>query len=186
MPEKSLSAVSSRARDFYDRGSAALQRQNYDYAIEMFNQALQVEPGFYDCREALRAAQFKKSGAGGGGGFFKKVFGTAGQSPHFARAQLALRSNPEEAIHTVEQILNSDPTSVAAHKLLAEAAIAADLPRTAVLSLEIAFKNSPHDRDLALRPAQTPAQFGHMVRSEPGYSQPKPAFPNDPKNSPAF
>src|SRR6266511_3389950 len=143
MPEKSLNAVASRARHFYDRGSAALQRQNYDYAIEMFGQALQIEPGFYDCREALRAAQSKRSGAGGSGGFFRKVFGTAGQSPLFAKAQLVLRNNPLEALNTVEQILNSDPTSVAAHKLLAEAAVAADLPRTAVLSLEIAFKNAP-------------------------------------------
>src|SRR6186997_930028 len=105
MPEKSLNAVSGRARDFYDRGSAALQRQNFDYAIEMFGQALQIEPGFYDCREALRAAQFKRLGAGGRG-FFRKVFGTAGQSPLFARAQLALRHNPVEALNIVEQILN--------------------------------------------------------------------------------
>src|SRR4030095_13288204 len=133
MPEKDLNAVSSRARHLYDRGSVALQRQNYDYAVEMFGQALQIEPGFFDCREALRGAQHKGSGAGGRG-FFKKVFGTAGQSPHFAKAQLALRNNPIEALNAAEQILNSDPTSVAAHKLLAEAAIAADLPRTAVLS----------------------------------------------------
>src|SRR5687767_12738088 len=123
MPEKSLNEISSRARHLYDRGSAALQRQNYDYAIEMFWQALQIEPGFYDCREALRAAQFKRSGTGGGGGFFKKVFGTAGHSPLFAKAQLALRSNPTEAINTIEQVLSNDPTNVAAHKLLAEAAI---------------------------------------------------------------
>ncbi len=181
MPEKSLNEVSGRARHLYDRGSAALQRQNYDYAIEMFGQALQIEPGFYDCRESLRAAQFKKSGTGSTGGFFKKVFGTAGQSPLFAKAQIALRTNPVEALNTVELILNSEPASVAAHKLLAEAALAADLPRTAVLSLEIAFKNAPQDRELALRLAQTLAQFGRVVRSEHVYSELQRAFPNDSK-----
>jgi tetratricopeptide (TPR) repeat protein len=180
MAEKSLDEVVGRVREFHDRGLTALHRQNFDYAIEMFNQALALEPGFYDCREALRTAQFKKSESGGVRGFLKKMLGTAGHSPHFAKAQIALRTNPTEAIYAAEQILNTDPANVTAHKLLAEAALACGFPRTAVLSLEIAFKNSPEDRDLALRLAENLGQAGRMVRSEKIYTELLRAFPNDP------
>src|SRR5205814_3659002 len=123
---------------------AALQRQNFDYAIAILGQVLQNEPAFYAGREALRAAQVKR--AGNKGGFFKKMFGTASNSPLMAKGQMALRSNPLETIGIAEQILNGDPNNTAAHKLLADAALAADLPRTAALSLEFAFRNSP-DRE---------------------------------------
>ncbi|MSU61715.1 MAG: tetratricopeptide repeat protein [Pedosphaera sp.] len=179
MPEKSSSAVSGRAREFWDRGIAALQKQNYDYAIEMFSQSLVAEPGFYDCRQELRKAQFKKAGRPGSGGFFKKMLGTAGHSPAFAKAQIALRSNPVEAISIVEQILNSDPANIAAHKLLADAALASDLPRTAILSLEIAFKHAPQDRQLAERLAATLAQQGQIARAELIYADLLRAFPTD-------
>src|SRR5688500_12044067 len=118
MPEKTVQDVSRAVRELYEKGTAALMKQNYGYAISIFNQVLEKEPGFYPCRQALRASQFKKSG--GGGGFFKKVLGTASSSPNLAKGQLALRNNPLEALTLAEQILNNDPNSSAAHKLLAD------------------------------------------------------------------
>jgi hypothetical protein len=103
MPEKNLSEISRSWRELYEKGIAALHKQNYDYALAILNQVLQKEPAFYDCREALRATQFKK--AGSGGGFFKKVLGTASLSPLLAKGQIALRSNPLEAIQIAETIL---------------------------------------------------------------------------------
>ena len=151
MPEKSVTAVARPLREQYEKGLAALQRQNLDYAVAIFVQVLQKEPGFYACREALRATQAKKTG--GKSGFLKRMFGTASSSPLLAKGQIALRANPVEAINIAEQLLNSDPNNLAAHKLLADAALAADLPRTAALSLEIAFKLSP-DREIAFMAMQ--------------------------------
>src|SRR5208337_844673 len=102
------------------------------------------EPAFYECREALRVAQSRKAGRGG---FFKKMLSGAGSQPMLAKGQMQLGKNPLEAIKTAEQILNGDANSVAAHKLLAEAAMAADLPKTAVLSLQIVIKHAPKDED---------------------------------------
>src|SRR6266478_1610522 len=163
MPEKSVTAVARPLREQYEKGLAALQRQNLDYAVAIFAQVLQQEPGFYACREALRATQAKKTA--GKGGFLRKMFGTASSSPLLAKGQIALRSNPVEAIHIAEQILNSDPNNSAAHKMLAEAALAVDFPRTAALSLEIAFKSSP-DRELALKLGQALARAGQPDRAE--------------------
>lgn len=169
MPEKTVQDVPRVIRELYEKGTAALMKQNYGYAISIFNQVLEKEPGFYACREALRAAQFKKSG--GGGGFFKKVLGTASSSPGLAKGQLALRNNPVEALSLAEQILNNDPTSSAAHKLLAEAALAVDFPRTAVLSLEIARKNSPRDRQVNLALGAALARAGESKKAEAVYNE---------------
>jgi tetratricopeptide (TPR) repeat protein len=163
MPEKELQAIARPLRDQYEKGLAAIHRENLDYAISILDALLRQEPAFYNCREALRAAQFKR--AGKKGGFLKRFLGTAGHSPLLAKGQLALRSNPLDALVTAEQILNSDPHSLPAHRLLAEAALAADLPRTAVLSLEIVFKNAP-DRKSAIKLAKALARTGQIARGE--------------------
>src|SRR5437762_8931269 len=178
MPEKSLTAIPRALREQYEKGLAAMQRQNFDYAIAILEQVLQKEPGFYAGRELLRAAQAKR--AGNKGGFFKKMFGTASHSPLLAKGQMTLRSNPIEAINVAEQILKVDPNNIAAHKLLADAALAADLPRTAALSLEIAFKNSP-DRELAIKLGQALAQSGQSEKGENILAELASTFPNDPE-----
>jgi len=121
MAEKSVNEISRDVRQIFQKGNDALTRENYDYAVDLLMQVLEKEPGFYDGRKALRTAQQRK--AGGGGGFFKKAFNRAGSTPLIAKGQIALRSNPAEALNIGEQILNSDPTSTAGHKLIAEAAM---------------------------------------------------------------
>lgn len=177
MPEKNMHEVPRALRDYYEKGTAALEKHNFDYAVTMFMQVLQKEPGFFECRQALRAAQFKKQG--GGGGFFRKVIGTASSSPLLAKAQLALRNNPLDAIQTAEQILNSDPASSHAHKILAEAALAADLPRTAVLSLELVAKQSPRDRDIIMKLAEALVRAGQAAKADNLLSDLYRAFPDD-------
>ncbi len=178
MSEKRISELPRATRELYEKGNAALQKKNYDYAIAIYNQVLQNEPGFYEAREALRATQFQK--AGSGGGFFKKFFGNAGSSPQLAKAQFALRSNPAEAMSACEQVLNGDPSQTLAHKLLAEAAMNAGYARTAVLSLEIAAKNNPGDGEIARRLAEALAAAGQAGRAESIYAELLKSNPNDP------
>jgi tetratricopeptide (TPR) repeat protein len=143
MAEKMMSQIPRPVREQYQKGMTAFERKNFDYAIAIFNQVLAQEPGFFECRQALRVCQHGKSG--GGSTFFRKILSGAGSSPLLAKAQI--QKDPLDTIKTVEQILNSDPNSAAAHKLLAEAAMRAELPKTAVLSLEIVTKNAPKDED---------------------------------------
>jgi tetratricopeptide (TPR) repeat protein len=178
MAEKSLNEIPRKWREQYEKGMAAYQRQNYDYALPLFTQILEHEPGFYECREALRAAQAQSKKSGGGPGLFRKMFSTASASPGVAKARLSLRSNPAEALNTAENILNSDPQNSLAHKLLADAALAAGFPRTAVLSLEILRKNSPKDREVAMKLATALAGIGQAARAEEilnGFAQANPA-----------
>jgi tetratricopeptide (TPR) repeat protein len=176
MREKGPHEVSRPLREQYEKGVAAIERQNLDYAIAILEGVLRQEPSFYKCREALRAAQFKR--AGKKGGFLKKVFGTASASPLLAKGQLELRTNPRDALQTAEQILHGDPHSLAAHRLLAEAALALGLPRTALLSFEIVFKNAP-DRETALKLGQALVEAGQSERAESILSELARAFPGD-------
>ena len=165
MAEKSHNEISRDARVLYAKGVEAAQRENTDYAINLFNQVLEKEPTFYECRKALRAAQFKKAGSGGGG-FFKKMLSGAGSSPQIAKAKMVLGKNPGEAMAIAEQILNTDPNNASAHRILVDAANALELPHTAVLSYETLIKHSPKDRNLAIDFAHALAAAGDMSQGE--------------------
>jgi len=165
MAEKNINDIARDARTLFAKAAEAAQRQNADYAIDLFNQVLQREPEFYAGRKALRAEQFKKAG-GGGGGFFKKMMSGAGSSPQIARARMVLGKNPGEAMAIAEQILNGDPTSSAAHRIIVEAAAALELPRTAALSYETLAKNSPKDKNLAIEFANAVSEIGEGSRAE--------------------
>src|SRR6266704_1362476 len=96
MAEKGVNDIPRDVRPLFTKGNDALARENFDYAIDLFNQVLAREPRIYDCRKALRAAQFGK--AGSGRGFFKKAWSSASSSPQVAKAQMALRKDPVEAL----------------------------------------------------------------------------------------
>jgi tetratricopeptide (TPR) repeat protein len=164
MAEKSLSDLPRDLRLLYTKGHDALQRDNFDYAIDLFNQVLAKQPAIFECRKELRTAQMKK--AGGGSGFFKKMLSSAGSQPLVAKGHMHLSKDPAEALKIAEQILNSDPTNSAAHKLVVEAATALELPKTAVMSLEILAANSPKDRDVAIKFANALADAGDVGRAE--------------------
>jgi tetratricopeptide (TPR) repeat protein len=177
MAEKSLNNLQRDVRVLFTRGQDALQRDNFDYAINLFNQVLVREPGLFECRKLLRAAQLRK--AGSGGGFFKKVLSSASSSPHIAKGQIALRDNPTEALHIAEQVLNTDPQNSAAHRLIVKAATTLEMPQTAVLSLEILFRNSPKDKEVAIQFANALAETGDPRRGEEILAGLHDAYPDD-------
>jgi tetratricopeptide (TPR) repeat protein len=179
MPEKSLSAIPRPMREQHEKAVIAIQRNNLDYAISILTQVVAMEPAFFDARQALRAAQFKKAGAQTG--FFKKMIGGATSQPALAKAQLTLRKNPLEALQQLEELLNTDPQNNSAHKLLADAALAADLPKTAILSLEIVYKSSPKDREVAMELAECYTRSNQIQKAEGVYNELLRQRPNDPE-----
>lgn len=178
MPEKQIHEIPRPLREQYEKAKAAFERNNLDYAISILTSVLEREPAFFEARQALRASQFKKAGQKSGS-FLSKIVGSA--NPKLVQAQVALRSQPIHALNLAEQVLNTDPNNVTAHKVLAEAAWAADLPRTAVLSLEIAYKNSPKDRDVAMRLAEGLTRIGQAARAESILEELAAAYPGDPE-----
>ena len=164
MAEKLINEISLDARRLYTKAVEAAQRENYDYALALFCQTLEKEPGFFECRKALRAAQAKKS-AGTSTGFFKKMMSGAGSSPQIAKAKMALNKNPAEAMAIAEQVLNGDPGNSYAHRIIVDAAHALEMPQTAVLSLETMVKHSPKDKALVVEFANTVAETKGNARA---------------------
>ncbi|HEU5396506.1 MAG TPA: hypothetical protein VFV81_05010 [Verrucomicrobiae bacterium] len=166
MAEKAITDIAPEVRRLYTKANEAAQRENLDYAIELYNQVLEREPAFFNCRKALREVQFKKAGEKSGG-FFKKMLSGAGSSPQIAKAQIALHTNPANALVIAEQILNGDPNNSAAHRIIVQAAETLELPHTGVLSLETLIKNSPKDKALAIEFAEAlSASGGDVARGE--------------------
>jgi len=83
--------INPRANDFNNKAVQALERGNLDYAIEMFIQCLNVEPGYTKARRNLRATQMKKTESAGG--FRRMLVGTKLQ-PLLAKAKLAVQKIP--------------------------------------------------------------------------------------------
>jgi tetratricopeptide (TPR) repeat protein len=162
MAEKDINEISRDARVLFNKGNEAAQRDNLDYAIALYNQVLEKEPGFFECRKILREMQIRK--AGNSRGLFKKLLSGASSSPLVAKGQIALRTNPASALAIAEQILNGDPNSSAGHRLIVEAAQALELPRTGTMSLEILVENSPKDKNLAIEFANSLVAGGGDTR----------------------
>lgn len=178
MAEKTLDRIPASQRELFEKGVAAFQKNNLDYAVTLLFQVVKNEPGFYEAREALRAAQYKRAGNKSGGFFkFKKLMGSANT---LTRGQLAMRSNPLEAILVAEEALNDDPANIDAHELLAEAALQSHLPKTALLSLEVAFKANPANRKLAEKLSDAHNQLGNRSRAEKILRDLLSADPHDP------
>jgi tetratricopeptide (TPR) repeat protein len=159
MAEKNINQISADARRLHTKAVEAAQRDNLDYAITLYVQVLEKEPGFFECRRALREQQFKKAAASGGG-FFKKMMSGAGSSPLLAKAKMALGKNPAEAMATAEQILINDFTNASAHRIIVDAAKALEMPNTAVLELETMARNSPKDKAVVVEFAEMVAETG--------------------------
>ncbi len=173
-----MAEVGHAALEQFRKGSAALQKANWDYAIQILKELLEQEPGFFEARMALHAAQIKK---GESAGLFKKALGVAGNTQLIARGQLALRNQPVEALRIAEEILEHDPASQFGHRLLADAAMALDMPRTAIASLEVMRKARPDDKKVCLQVAALLEKVNQAHQAEALLKQLCRIYPDDQK-----
>lgn len=141
MAEKTLESADRTARELFEKGLAALERNSLDYAIELFRQCLAIEPNFVTARKFLRATQMKNAS----GSALRRVMTAAKAAPQLTKAKLAIQKNPAEAMNICEQVLTDDPKNSPALLTLAEAAEAGGYPETAILTLDQYLKLNPKD-----------------------------------------
>jgi tetratricopeptide (TPR) repeat protein len=136
MAEIKIQDASPEVRAYYDKGLAALERENLDYAMDMFEAVLAKEPGVLGVRRLLKAAAVRKYSAG-------PPRKSAGPKTMLALVKLGsmIRKDPLSALGKAEELLRKDPFNLKAAMLYADAAEGARLPEAAILTFEVLNEN---------------------------------------------
>lgn len=138
MAETKLEDAPQGVRAYYDKGVAAMERNNFGYAMDMFTAALAIEPRLLQIRRLLRAAAAKRAKAHPPGKIaVAKGLGSLLKFPAL------LKKDPVKAIETAENLLRIDPFNLKFAKAQCDAAEAAGLPEIAIQTLEILKENAP-------------------------------------------
>lgn len=137
MAEVKIEDAPQGVQTYYDKGIAALERDNFDYAMDMFEAILNLEPCLLQIRRMLRATAIKKRQTSP----LRKLT-KAKTVSGFIKATSSLKRNPRLTIELSEKLLRIDPLNIKFSKLQCEAATAAALPEIAIQTLEIIAENS--------------------------------------------
>lgn len=124
----------------YQKATDAVERENYDYAIELLYQLIVNEPANVKARQTLWLAEKRKYGDAGPGKvtvFFK------GLGPWSAAALHALMGKPLKIMADCERYLMVNPLSAAMRNKLAQAAYEAGDIETSIAAYESAREVDP-------------------------------------------
>ncbi|MEI6148026.1 MAG: tetratricopeptide repeat protein [bacterium] len=145
MPEVTLEQVPPKVKDMFNRGFVAMERDNLDYAIDMFAACVQLEPTFYQARKFLRAAEIKRFKIRGESRMSQTIASLV-NLPTLLTATMLLKSGkPFQALQSAEKLLTKAPLSLVYIKLLTEAAEAAGEFEIAIQTLDMAREHFPQD-----------------------------------------
>ena len=140
MAEVKLDDAPQGVRKFYDKGIAAMERANLDYAMDMFEAALQIEPRILRIRKLLRAAAVQKYKAHPPG-----KLAALRNFPELVKLAAGKKTNPFQTLEKAEKLRRANPFNLKHAKALCDAAVAAELPEVAIQTLEILKDHRPGD-----------------------------------------
>ena len=180
MAEVDMELAPRKAREHFEKGFAAFERGNLDYAMDMFEEALELSPGLLKARKFLRAAAIKKFKAAKGGAMTHMMSSLTGM-PAIIQVSSQLKKKPEQAVKGAEKLLRQDPLNMSFVNLAVQAAEAADKPDVAILTREIAREHYPTDIKLLDKLAALYRQSDRMHDSRLAYEDLARLKPNDPK-----
>lgn len=118
---------------FLSKADEALKKRNYDYAIQMYREALISDPGNADARRNYRLALVRKYDEQG---YPKSLFGGLG-----AVKTLVMGKDPLKMIEETEKIIEKDPKSIKYNTRVAEFLASLNHHEAAVAVLEFVFKS---------------------------------------------
>lgn len=105
------SQAQQKVNEYYNKGLFAFEKKNYDYAIELFSQALSLKKDFADARHYLRLSEqrkFEKNPPGALISLFNKIINL----PSLVKAIIFdIKNQPGLSIDEYEKILRSEPNN---------------------------------------------------------------------------
>lgn len=144
MAEKKFEEASRKARDLFQKGTQCMERDNFEYAMDLFLSVLDMEPNLTRARSALRAAQVKQYQT-------KKVSHAMTSLSGMGKKMKAgglLKKEPLQALRLSEELLCKDIYNTSFVNMNIEAAKAAGMPEVGVLTLELAKQADPQNADM--------------------------------------
>lgn len=132
MEEVKLQDAPQNVRMLYKKGVAAMEHNNLEYAMDMFEAVLRIQPALLDARKLLRNIAINQVKA--------KPPGKLATTMAVGRLLLVpsqLNNNPLQALETTESLLRIDPLNHVFVKAQCDAAEASGLPKVALQTLEI-------------------------------------------------
>ena len=117
--KKTLKDVSPATKNAYTKAMTVMNQNNLQYAITLFKEIVQFDPGFLDAREKLRKCErdyYEKMGG------VAKTMGIAKSLPYITKGNVLKAKKPKEAMDQAEEALAFNLFNPAALTLLADAA----------------------------------------------------------------
>lgn len=179
MAEIDIENAPRKAREHFEKGFAAMERGNLDYAMDMFMLSLELCPALLKSRKYLRAAQVKKFRSSPPNSFQKAMIPVkaAGKT---MKAQSQIKKDPTGALKTTEELLAMDPFNTQFVNLNVQAAQAAGFPEAAVLTLEAARESNATDVKFLRQLAALYQEVDRLHDARLVYEEVARIAPNDP------
>ena len=137
-----LEQCPKKVKDLFNRASTAIERDNADYAIEMLLTTLDLEPQLLQARRLLRMAEIRRATSGK-----SSMSGLKGMGPK-SKIKSLIKKDPAKALKTAEeQLMTVDPVNAGFVYAYKEAALAADNPEAAVMTMELARDYNKTDKE---------------------------------------
>ncbi|MCE9614049.1 MAG: tetratricopeptide repeat protein [Lentisphaerae bacterium] len=186
MAEVAMESTPQKVRDLFNKGFAAMERGNLDYAIDLFSNVLAIEPAALKARRFLRAAQIQKRKAGKIGAVAQAMI-MAKALPLMANTAAQIKGRKaDKALELAEKLLAHDPLNPQFALMAAEAAILNDLPEAAILTLEMVREQLPNNFKVLRRLAEIYTDTGDTKTSRDCWERLSQMRPNDPELVKAF
>ncbi len=182
MVEITEATANPQVRDLFNKGFTAIERNNFDYAIDMLLVCVEREPAFLRARKFLRAATIRRFMARSGNLQLRHVLAFIAGLPLFCKYHLAMHGKRHlEALQLAEKLMSNDPFQPLFIKALGRAAEAAEMPEIAIQTLTLVREHIPDSTSilywlgqLYLKTGQTQLAlqcFEELVNANPNNSE---------------
>ena len=158
------------------KASEALRRRNYDFAIEVYQQLLEIDPDHGEARAGLRQA-FKKRFEQKKGGRFLRVLG--GAAPLAAAKALRKAGKHRATVKALETYLSSNPLNEEANLMLGMALEGAGFYKSARAAYEFLAEIAPRNPEGLKRAGAMMYRDGDHARALEYYERALEADPRD-------
>lgn len=158
------------------KAEEAVKRRNYDFAVQLYQQILEIEPDQGDARRGLRQALKAREGVKKGGRLLKLV---KGAGPLTMARGLAKAGKHDVAAKACETYLAAAPLDVEANMLLGTSLEAAGHFRSALAVFEFIAEIDPRNAEGLKRAGGMMARTGDARRALEYYERALEADPRD-------